>query len=262
MGGFSYASFHDEDPIQAELRLIVESIYGPPTRRLPGLDIGRAYWGASKEFQYGGDMVGVFHCEDGSTSLAVVDISGHGIHAARYAGLAKYALRAYQSLGLDACASVRALNRLYIENGAFEGEYEFFATVFYAIVDPHQLTMQYVSAGHEAAYIIKTDRSMQLPTTGPIVGLIDDDSAFAQETIELDRGDIFAAATDGFTEARDERLMFLGPEPIVEIVERNRASRAAQLAERITSHAKNYAGPRLEDDIAALVVRVDRQAVV
>ena len=83
--------------LQTEMRFIVESLYGPPVRRLAGLDIGRAYWGATKEFHYGGDVIDVFACVTGRTSLAVVDISGHGIRAARYAGLAKYALRAYMS---------------------------------------------------------------------------------------------------------------------------------------------------------------------
>jgi serine phosphatase RsbU (regulator of sigma subunit) len=243
--------------LQTELRLIVESVYGPPVRRLPGLDVGRAYWGATKDFRYGGDMVDVFHYGNGYTSLAVVDISGHGIRAARHAGLTKYALRAYASRGLDAVESVRALNRLCIENCAFENEYEFFATVFFAIVDARRQTMQYVSAGHEAAYILTPDGSSALGATGPIVGLLDDDASFGQATVRLDHGDIFAAVTDGFTEARDAALTFLGPEALVEIIDQHRTQEAEQQAQAVTRYAFEYAGPRLEDDIAALVVKVD-----
>ena len=50
-----------ENALQTEMRLIVEALYGPPVRRLPGLDIGRAYRGAEGEFRYGGDVVDVFH---------------------------------------------------------------------------------------------------------------------------------------------------------------------------------------------------------
>src|ERR1700736_5368306 len=135
VAGISDGAPRAEASLQNEMRRIVESIYGPPVRRLPGLDVGRAYWGATKEFRYGGDMVDVFHYGNGCTSLAVVDISGHGILAARYAALAKYALRAYASRGLSALESVRALNRLCIENSAFENASEFFATAFFAIVD-------------------------------------------------------------------------------------------------------------------------------
>jgi sigma-B regulation protein RsbU (phosphoserine phosphatase) len=249
-----------ERSLATEMRLLIESLYGPPVRRLPGLDIGRAYWGATKEFRYGGDMVDVFHYGNGCTSLAVVDISGHGIRAARYAGLAKYALRAYASRGFDALQSIRALNRLCIENSAFEAEYEFFATAFFAIVDAPRRTLQYVSAGHEAAYILTADGPRMLSSTGPIVGLLDDDAAFAAETVQLVHGDIFAAATDGFTEARDESLTFLGPDALVDVIERNRAREAEQQAEAVTRHAYEYAGTRLEDDVAALVVKVDTSA--
>ena len=255
--GLSDAVRRAEQPLQTEMRLLVESLYGPPVRRLPGLDVGRAYWGATKEFRYGGDMVDVFQYSNGRVSLAVIDISGHGIRAARYAGLAKYALRAYTSRGCDALDSMRGLNRLYLENSTFEGEHELFATAFFAIVDARRQTMQYVSAGHEAACMVTPDGSRLLDVTGPIIGLMDDDDAFAQETVPLGHGDIFAAVTDGFTEARDERFAFLGADALVDVIERNRVCEAEQQAEAVTRYAYEYAGTRLEDDVAALVVKVD-----
>lgn len=251
------------DPVQEaldmELRALVEAVYGPPVRELTGLDIGRAYWGASTDFPYGGDMVDVFQYGNGCTSLAVVDISGHGIRAATHAGLTKHALRAYASQGYDAVASIRALNRLSIENSAFEGQPEFFATALFAIVDADRKSMQYVSAGHEAAYIVTAEGHRSLEATGPILGLLDDDYSFTQRTLQLQVGDTFAAVTDGFTEARDEQGAFLGAHALAQIIERNRELSAEQQAQSVTAAAYGYAGPRLRDDVAALVVKVVRQ---
>jgi sigma-B regulation protein RsbU (phosphoserine phosphatase) len=245
-----------ENALQMEMRHIVEAIYGPPVRRLPGLDVGRSYLGATTEFRYGGDMVDVFRYGDGCTSLAVVDITGHGIRAATNAGLAKHALRAYASQGLDARQSVRKLNRLCIENSAFEGDEEFFATVFFAILDPNRTSMQYVSAGHEAAYIIAPDGTKPLAATGPIIGLMDDDSAFEQRVVTLAPGSILAAVTDGFSEARNAALEFLGADALVPVIERGRDWAAERQAEAVTLHAYEYAAEQLHDDIAALVVKV------
>ncbi len=245
-----------ENALQMEMRHIVEAIYGPPVRRLPGLDIGRAYRSATTEFRYGGDMVDVFRYGDGCTSLAVVDITGHGIRAATNAGLAKHALRAYASQGLDARQSVRRLNRLCIENSAFEGDEEFFATVFFAIVDADRRSMQYVSAGHEAAYIIARDGTKPLAATGPIIGLMDDDSAFDHRVVALAPGSIVAAVTDGFSEARNAALEFLGPDALVPVIERSRGWEAERQAEAVTLHAYEYAAQQLHDDVAALVVKV------
>ena len=252
-----------DNPLQAEMRRIVESIYGPPVRRLPGLDIGRAYLNASnEEFRYGGDLVDVFHYGKGFTSFAMVDITGHGIHAAMHAGLAKHALRAYASRGFDACTSVRALNRLCIENSAFEKDDEFFATVFFGIVDAERRTMQYVSAGHEAAYVVTANGATMLPATGPIIGVFDDDTAFDHDVVRLSDGSILAAVTDGFSEARNGRLEFLGPDALVDVVDRYRTCEAELQAEALTRYAYEYAGERLHDDVAALVVKVqtDRAA--
>jgi serine phosphatase RsbU (regulator of sigma subunit) len=245
-----------ENALQMEMRRIVEAIYGPPVRRLPGLDIGRAYRGATTEFRYGGDMVDVFRYGDGCTSLAVVDITGHGMRAATNAGLAKHALRAYASQGLDARQSVRRLNRLCIENSVFEGDEEFFATVFFAIVEADLRSMQYVSAGHEAAYVLAPGRTKMLPATGPIIGLMDDDSAFEHDVVALSAGSILAAVTDGFSEARNEALEFLGAAALVPVIERHRDLEAERQAEAVTLYAYEYAAERLHDDVAALVVKV------
>ncbi len=245
-----------ENPLQAEMRNIIEGLYGPPVRHLPGLDVGRAYRGAFNEFRYGGDMVDVFHYGAGYTSLAVVDISGHGIRAAANAGLVKHALRAYASRRLDARDSVRALNRLCIESSTFEGDEEFFATVFFAIVQPDRTSMQYVSAGHEAAYLISPHDTVMLRATGPIIGLMDDDTAFEHRVVAMRSDSILAAVTDGFSEARNLRSEFLGPDALVDVILSNHANNAERQAEALTKHAYDFANKRLRDDVAALVVKI------
>lgn len=245
-----------ENALQTEMRLIVEALYGPLVRRLPGLDIGRAYRGAEGEFRYGGDVVDVFHYGDGYTSLAVVDITGHGMPAARNAGLAKHALRAYASLGLDSAGCVRALNRLCIANSAFEADEEFFATLFFAIVQPDRHTLEYVSAGHDAAYLIDRNKTHVLDATGPIIGLMDNDAAFERHLVRLNAGSIIAAVTDGFSEARDSGRTFLGPDALVDVIRRNYTLDAERQAEAVTQYAFEYAGGILHDDVAALVVKV------
>jgi serine phosphatase RsbU (regulator of sigma subunit) len=242
--------------LDSELRLLVEAVYGPAAHAYAGLDVGRAYWGASSDFPYGGDLVDVFQYATGRTSIAVVDIAGHGIRAATHACLIKHALRAYVSQGYSAAGAIRALNRLCIENSAFDGELDFFATAFFAIVDPARESLQYVSAGHEAAYVVTTQGHRLLEATGPLLGLLDDDHSFRQTTLEIGSGDTIVAVTDGFTEARSEDGVFLGAHALVNVVDRNSTLSAQQQAQSITASAYGYAGPRLRDDVAALVVKI------
>jgi serine phosphatase RsbU (regulator of sigma subunit) len=245
-----------ENALQAEMRAIVEALYGPPLRHLPGLDIGRAYRGTGREFRYGGDVVDVFHYGGGYASLAVVDITGHGMPAARNAGLAKHALRGFASCGFDARTCVRALNRLCIENSAFEGDEEFFATLFFAIVEPDRRSLHYVSAGHDAAFLIRSGEARELGATGPIIGLMDNDDAFDHSLVRLDAGSIIVAVTDGFSEARNASRTFLGSAALVDIILRNPTFDAERQAEAVTQYAYEYSNELLHDDVAALVVTV------
>ncbi len=250
-------SLHSGDALDVELRRVVEHAYDPVVRKLPGLDIGRAYWGARASFPYGGDVVDVFRYSDGRTSIAVIDISGHGIRSARQAGLMRYALRAYASQGYDSVGSIRALNRLCIEECSFEDDSEFFATAFFGIVAADCRSMAYVSAGHEAACLVGRGGHRFLDATGPILGLLDDDLAFRGEALALEPGDIVAAVTDGFTEARNEELKFLGPAALATVIERHRDRSANEQAQAIVTRAFEYAGARLADDVAALVLNVE-----
>jgi serine phosphatase RsbU (regulator of sigma subunit) len=245
------------DALQREMRRIVESIYGPPLSRLPGLEIGRAYLNSWREdFRYGGDVVDVFHYGMGLTSLAMVDISGHGIDAAMYAGLTKHALRAFASRGFSARKCVRSLNRLCIENSTFEAAEDFYATVFFAIIASDRRSMQYVSAGHDAAFLIEPNRATQLAVTGPLIGLGAGALPIEQRTVATSSGMIVATVTDGFSEARNARGDFLGADAVLDVTGTLRSCDAGQQAEALTQYAVDFADGRLHDDVAALVVKI------
>jgi serine phosphatase RsbU (regulator of sigma subunit) len=245
-----------ETDIQVGLREIVESIYGGPTPELPGLDVGRSYLGTAHDFIFGGDLVDVFHNSDGCTTLAVVDIKGHGIAAAMHAGLIKHALRAYVSQGSTVLSAVRALNHLCIENSAFDGAEDLFATLFFGMIDRDRRTLTYVSAGHRTAYMIEPFKVTALDACAPIVGLLDDGLEFSSRTIALSAGVIIAIVTDGFTEARNTKGEFLGSKALADIILAD-PNRSAQIsAEAITRRAYDYTQQDNHDDVAALVVKI------
>jgi serine phosphatase RsbU (regulator of sigma subunit) len=54
-------------------------------------------------------------------------------------------------------------------------------------------------------------------------------------------------------------LLFLGPEALVDVVERYRVCEAEQQAEALTRYALEFADEQLHDDVAALVVKVQTE---
>jgi sigma-B regulation protein RsbU (phosphoserine phosphatase) len=245
-----------ETNVQHGLREIVASIYGPAAPSPPGLDIGRSYLGASHTFNYGGDLIDVFHFGDGCTSLVAADVAAHGVQAALHAGLVKYALRAYAAQGLTALKAVQALNHLCIANSRYEGEDNFFASLFFGIVDSRRRNLTYVSAGHASASLVGSSRVTALGARGPVIGLIDDELAFTTRTFELAAGDVIAVVTGGYTEARNSERDFLGSEALGHVVLEDPDRNAQRSAEAITRRAFDLTKQRRDDEVAALVVKI------
>jgi sigma-B regulation protein RsbU (phosphoserine phosphatase) len=239
-----------------KLRTLVESVYGGTPPKLPGLDVGRSYLGTAHDFAFGGDLVDVFAHGAGSTALAVVDITGHGVSAAMHAGLIKYALRAYFSQGLTAVQAVRALNHLCIEDSAFDGTEDLFAAVFVGVIDRDHRTLTYVSAGHRTAYVIEPFKVTTLESCSPIIGLLDDEREFSSRMVTLSAGDIIAIVTDGFSEARNPKGDFLGSKALADVIVADREQHAQTLAQAITQRAYDYAQQDNHDDVGVLVVKI------
>jgi hypothetical protein len=192
-------------------------------------------------------MIDVFRHGDGCISVAVVAISVTEIVAASNAELVKHALSDCTLQGLNAAESVRNLNRRCIQNGLLGSDREWFATVFFAVIEPNLRTMQYVSAGLEAAYIVVVDEARPLRATGPIIGLIDDDSAFEHRVVSLSPDDILVVITDGFSEEQNIAREFRKPEALVAMIDWFRRQNVEE-AQAVIMHAYTYAPAVLHDD--------------
>jgi serine phosphatase RsbU (regulator of sigma subunit) len=243
-------------PLTCRQSRIGEGVVDPAARRvIPGLDIGRAYHRIDDE-RSDGNAIDIFHDGRGSTSLAVVESTGRGIEAARNAALATYALRAYASIGLDARRCVRALNRLFIENGESDGDEESFAAVFFALVAPGRRSLTYVSAGREGAVLVAPLGALSLVATAPTVGLMDNDAAFEQEVVAVRPGDVLVAVTAGFMADCEGRRTSSGADAAMGVIERSGTRRAQRQAEALIAFASTFGGRPAYDDVAALVVRI------
>jgi sigma-B regulation protein RsbU (phosphoserine phosphatase) len=92
-------------------RTLVEHLFPPQVRHLPGLEIALAYRQAGNREHVGGDIIDVYRLLDKSTILSIADISGKGVKAAVDAALVKYSMRAYASEGFPPESILRSLNR-------------------------------------------------------------------------------------------------------------------------------------------------------
>ncbi len=242
-----------EDRRAAEI--LVRHLFAHEGHHIDGLEYAVTFRLAAGHV--GGDIVDVYHFDNGSVAFAIADVSGKGAQAAVHAALIKFGLRCYASEGLTPERTLRSLDRLFIENNAFERS-EQFASVFFAVLDDRRRSLTYACAGHEPVFLLAPGKKpVVLAPTAPLVGVFDDQHhLFRQRQIAVEPGALLIATTDGITEARSPKGDFFGMDRLAKALASNaNASVSDQLSELLAT-IERFTHGRLHDDIAAFAVRI------
>ena len=256
-GTTSTRIFSDEPTVDTSLdaaTVLLANLFAGGDRDIPGISYAVGYRLA--ELHSGGDIVDVYRFDNDAVALSIADISGKGTQAAVHAALIKYGLRAYASHGLTPEKTMRAMDRLYLENSTFE-HIESFASVFLGIVDVRRRILTYSSAGHEPVVLLHPHLTPQiLKPTCPIIGVFDDQHhLFRQESVDLWPGSLLIAVTDGVTEARSPSRRFFGTDRFVDCVLRHRDRDPSAIIDALLAELGAFTEGIWHDDVAILVAR-------
>jgi phosphoserine phosphatase RsbU/P len=209
--------------------------------------------------------------------IAVGDISGKGISAALLMATIHSAVRAYEqeqlfAVGADSAKALAAggqggvltrsaialpspAHMLWLLNRHLyrSTQPEKYATLFLGFYDGDTHRLTYSNAGHLAPIILGQDGSLRrLEAGGMVVGLFDN-MEYQEETVELRKGDIFIAFSDGMTEPENEFGEF-GEDRLMEAI----SASSDQPLDRISGHAiaavKDWIGATEQPDDITLVL--------
>jgi serine phosphatase RsbU (regulator of sigma subunit) len=221
---------------------------------LPHCEVGTAYRSASRHSAVGGDVFDVYQISDRLALLIIADVSGKGIDAAVLTAFIKFTIRGIALRHTDPGAILAEFNAAF--SRAVRNPY-LFVSMFVGLLDTQTFELRYASAGHDSAFLRRSDSVRQLAVTGPVLGVMDE--PFETCTIALRAGDTLVLATDGLTEARDRSGNLLHEVGAMRLIDRSPAG-AQALADDLVSQVLAVAGNRLRDDLALLVVRIDETA--
>ena len=183
--------------------------------------------------EVGGDFYQVLEQADGTTFIALGDVSGKGLKAAMTGALAIGALRTLAAEGLRPAELLRRLNRqmLAAQNGGFV------TCVAARISSAGELTV--ANAGHLEPYRNGLEVACQ---PGLPLG-IHADAEYLEQTVKMEAGDRLTLMSDGVVEARNAQGDLLG-------FDRTRAMSLRPAAE-IAKAAESFGQ---EDDITVLTL--------
>ena len=201
--------------IESELSVcseIQQKLFPDAPPQLPGYEI---YGESTPCREVGGDYYGYYKRPDGTIDFIVADVSGKGLSAALLVSEFHTGIRMLDALSDDLATAVNILNRHLVETiviGRFIG-------IFLLRLFPDTGRAQYILAGTPPPYLYKADGSvLELETTGPVLGL--KGANYRANEIEIGRGDLLLAVSDGYTEAMnpaddlfgEDRLKAIGVE--------------------------------------------------
>jgi sigma-B regulation protein RsbU (phosphoserine phosphatase) len=195
---------------------------------------------------------------DGPFTVAVGDITGHGVDSALLMTSARAFLRMRASQPGSMTEIITAMNRHLTQDVLETGR---FMTLFYLTVDPQKDGIEWIRAGHDPAifYDPQQDTFEELKGSGVALGV---NAAFEYSENHrkgLTNGQIIAIGTDGIWEAFNKKGKMFGKQRFRDIIRQNAKGGADDILNAVYNQINQFTeGQRTEDDITLVIIKVNK----
>ena len=202
----------------------------------------------------GGDFFDLIALSDGKIAIGVGDVCGKGVPAALYMGISKTLIRINLRERPDLRAAISKANAYLTAHYPAEQ----FVTLLYAVYDPTDGALEYVSCGHPAARVRREDGRIEaLPAGGLPVGLFEE-LRVNSRSARLAAGDLLLIYSDGVTEAADGSACEFGEDRLCAALSCEEGGAWAAV-DAVVSAARAFAsGAAQSDDITCVALARSR----
>ncbi|MEU6850834.1 PP2C family protein-serine/threonine phosphatase [Actinacidiphila alni] len=229
----------------------------PVPPRIGRIDIATLYVAAAAQARIGGDFYAAVETPYG-VRLLIGDVRGKGLAAAGVAGAVANCFREAAHDEPDLAALARRLDTSlgrYSASLPAQDASERFATALLAEIPAGGGPAALLNCGHPPPLLLHAGRVTTLDPAVPspplnMAALIG--SGYHVESVPLAAGDQLLLYTDGVTETRDRAGAFF---PLHRWANRRPPAEPAEFLGRLRAELLRYSGGRLDDDIAAMLIR-------
>ncbi|MEX0777221.1 MAG: SpoIIE family protein phosphatase [Phycisphaeraceae bacterium] len=227
--------------------------------RVPGLDV----IGYSRNCdQTGGDyydFLEILGSSQGTLSVAIGDVMGHGVPAALLMATARGFLRSHCDVTGSPGALLSHVNRHLMGDGDMNAGR--FMTMLLVTLDRPNSQTRWASAGHDPPIIYdpKEDRFLDLDGGGLPLGILEDVSYDEEHVTEpLGAGQVFLMSTDGLWETRNLAGELFGMDRVRQVMRRHAAQPVHDIMKNLEEELTAFRGAApVVDDVTVVLVRVE-----
>jgi serine phosphatase RsbU (regulator of sigma subunit) len=198
-----------------------------------------------------GDFFSVERTSEGLV-LALGDIGGKGLAAGMWVTHLIGLIRTHTATSSDPDSIVAGINR----DMARLSEIEPLSTLFIARLDATCGKLDYCSAGHPPALLLRPNGGLeQLSDGGPLLGAVPA-ASFACGSVQLGAGDLLLACSDGILESFNEAGEEFGNQRLEAELRRAQGGSAESVLFSVLGAVQDFAAPRpLTDDMTLVVIK-------
>jgi sigma-B regulation protein RsbU (phosphoserine phosphatase) len=170
--------------------------------------------------------------------------------------------RKLPSIGITALQNAVGLTNAYITTNHLELNY--FATLFFGMVDPLTGQLAYINGGHCPPIILGSDGKVKttLKATGLPVGMMPD-TKYTLGEAQLEPGEILFGYSDGVTDARNPAGKMFTEKQMLALLQEKPARSAQELLTRIQTVVTSFIDTADQyDDITMIAVRRQPETTV
>ncbi len=233
----------------AEAKAIQEKLLPREIRQMPGFEIASAWQSARL---VGGDYFDILPLDEKTLGICIADVAGKGMPAALLMSNLQAAVRGLSSPSLAPNLLCSRLNSIVYRNT----DSDRFITFFYAQLEGATRRLDYVNAGHNAPFVVRSDGSHErLRDGGAVLGVFATRN-YEMGSAQLAPGDRVILFTDGVTEASNRAGEEFGEARLLCLLTDQRRLSADQLQAKILAAVTEFSGGRWQDDATLLVLAV------
>jgi sigma-B regulation protein RsbU (phosphoserine phosphatase) len=235
------------------------SLLPPRPPAVPGMDVATRFAAGESGLIVGGDFYDVFRLASNDWAVVLGDVCGKGARAAALTALARWTVRASAVRHFEPTVVLRDLNTALLSDG---DEDDHFCSVVFARLelDTCGAWLTLASSGHPLPVLVRASGLVERRGTSSLpLGMFADVDP-VDDRVGLGPGDALVFYTDGITEARGADGDLFGETRLLSVLEGCAGATAEETVTRVVDAAHDFAGGRIGDDIAVLVVRVPEDA--
>lgn len=199
-----------------------------------------------------GDLYDFFMIDDHRLLITIGDVSGGGVPAAIFMGIAHTFIKSSTSFE-SVKDIVDQVNKVLCKRNTSQ----FFLTLFIGILDTRQRILNYCNAGHTPTFLLSA--SGNVTELGDPHGLplgLYPDRNYRDSIVHIRKDDTLILYTDGITEQMNEAGEFFGVDTFYSLFSQFRDKAPEEIASIIVHKVDDFAeGAARNDDLSLLVIK-------